>query len=64
MKFIKKILHWFSHKMQTNTGKVVSWRNKDLIHIGFKCDICGEIDSKSIVVYKDDVFNDNYKEKV
>lgn len=47
---IKKILHWLSHKLKTNEGKVVGWHENGILYIGFQCDGCGEITGKQISI--------------
>lgn len=53
---IKKLIHWLSHKLKTNSGKVVGWHENNILYVGFQCDQCGEIQGKqmSITNLKDD----------
>jgi hypothetical protein len=44
---LKKIFHWFSHLLGTNSGKVATWQEDGYIHVGFECE-CGKIDPKSV----------------
>ena len=56
---MKKFLHWVSHKLGWNEGKVVSWRDNNKIYIGFRCDYCETIDSKTINIIEMDVEDDS-----
>lgn len=52
---MKKLYKWIRkkifHYLRINTGKIISWRDKDRVAIGFKCDCCGEIDGE-VIIYK------------
>lgn len=48
---IKLILHRFRHLIGWYYGDVYTWWDNNIIMVGFKCDICGNIEGvhKSVV---------------
>lgn len=56
---MRKFLHWIAHLLGWNEGKVVSWRDKDNIYIGFRCDGCETIDHKTINIIEMEMEDDS-----
>jgi len=36
--------------MKTNTGDVITWRDRNYVFVGFRCHVCGEVDKSSVVI--------------
>jgi len=45
---LARLIHWWSHIRGNYHGRVATWIEDDLICVGFECDVCGEIDLKTI----------------
>ena len=59
---INRFLHWITHLLKRNTGKVVTWQEDGYIFVGFKCD-CGKIDPDSVdKIIESDVINEWYSD--
>ena len=43
-----KLIHWFSHLLHLNVGKVITYEEDGFICVAFECD-CGEICPDSII---------------
>lgn len=43
MKYLYMFFHWIAHLLRMNEGKVISWREKDNIFVGFECSGCKKI---------------------
>lgn len=45
---LNKFMHWLSHRLGINEGKIISWQENDNICIGFECSQCEEIDPSTV----------------
>jgi len=50
VEMVNKFKHWLSHLMKTNTGDVITWRDRNYVFVGFRCHVCGEVDKSSVVI--------------
>lgn len=56
MNFFKRIYKWFNHLGGSNTGDIVTWKDEGKVFFGFRCHCCGELDKKTVSIYKLDDF--------
>jgi len=63
MNIFKKLYHKLEHLCQTNTGRVISWHDKDYVYISFKCDTCDEIILPPTVILVASSFFNNPKDE-